>query len=326
MALINDIETVRAYGVKVMFINSDDSLADITAAEQRFLVPVLGNTLYDTVSQNAAAPTDEYKTIVDLCKRVVAPLAYWIELPFLQVSLSSKGLGTFSSENMQAAHRWEYEQYREALADKGCHALELLLWHLFDNKAKYSWDLPAEYKGTFFTGKEFSKYYTLYQPYRTFENLRPLVRQVEDQYIKPTIGDDFFDELLGSVIPANPSDDQKKITKAIDLLKKAVANYTIKTAIEVLPVKLSVSGFTVLLEATEKTNQGEEAARESLLDKMYASVGKTGDTYLLQLKEYLNTNASDTLFTNFKNSAYYKAPVAAGDEINPNACSKIFSL
>lgn len=316
-ALINDIDTLRSYGVKVNMINEDSSLADIEGAQLRFLLPLLGQTLYDSVV--AVGITDSpLKNLVDLCCRAVAPLAYWMDLPFLQTNISDKGIGTFESDNMQAAHRWEFEQLRDALADKGCQAIETLLQHLFDNKTTYNWALPVEYKTSFLTGKEFSKYFPLFQPYRTFENLRPLVVQVEDQYIRPTIGDAFFEELRDKTAPS------EKDKRAIYLLKKAVANLTIKTAIEVLPVKLSVDGFTVLLQATEKANQGEEAAPGGQLDKTYASVDRSGESYLVHLKEFLNANASD--FATFKASSYYKPPVAAGEERNPNACSKIFGL
>jgi hypothetical protein len=320
MALINTIEDIRKYGVKAMFFNEDSSLADITGAELQFLQPLLGQTLYEEVLAQAQVDS-AIKTLVDLCKRVVAPLAYWMELPLLQINISDKGIGSFSSENMQAAHRWEYEELKDALADKGCYALEQLLQHLFDNKSTYNWTLPVDYKTTFLTGKEFAKYYPVYQPYRTFESLRPIVKQVEDQYVRTTVGDEFFEYLRDN---AAPTAEEKN---ALDFLKKAIANLTIKTAIEVLPVKLSTNGFTVLLgDAGDKKTKGEQSAPSALLNITYTSVERTGESYLMRLKDYLNSKASDSVFSTFKNSSYYAAPVDSSTIENPNATRKIFGF
>jgi hypothetical protein len=318
MPLITDIATVKQY-VKVMFNSSNASLADMTGAEIRFLVPILGQTLYAALL--ATPTTPPYDDLAEYCKRAVAPLAYWTDLPTLQTQISDGSVGTFVSNNMQAAHRWEFEELSEALADKGCFALENLLQFLFDNAADYSWTVPLNYDLIFLTGKEFNKYYNIYQPYRTFEMLRPLLREVEDQEIRSIIGDGFFEELRDNDAP---NDDEKKV---IELIKKAVASLTIKKAVERLPVKISAFGFTVMLSRNpDRAVQGEENAPTDQMSLLHTSVKKSGESYLVKLKDLLNANASDSVFATYFASDFYQAPIAPENVVDPNSTRKIFGL
>jgi hypothetical protein len=319
MPLINDIETVRANGVKVMFINDDSAIADMISAEERFIVPVLGDALYADLNTNIADP--DFVELLGKVRRALAPLAYWLELPNIQTQITDRGTAAFASQNMVASPRWAFYELRESLADKGCYALENLLQYLFDNKAHYDWALPGDFKLIILTGKEFYNFFPVYQPHRTFLSLRPIIKQVEDQYIRTSIGDTFFEELRDK---ASPSPEENK---AIALIKVAVANLAVKTACEILPVKISANGFTVvLLDALDKPWQGEQQAPGEQMGMLYKSVQQTGQTYLSKLKDYLNENASANLFASYFSSIYYKAPAVAASVVDPNSKQNIFRL
>ncbi|NNV57370.1 DUF6712 family protein [Limnovirga soli] len=313
MALITDINTVRANGVKVMFINNDSQLADMEAGELRFIEPVLGSNLYNRL---VATPTNAtFTTLLKKVRAALAPLAYWLDLPNIQSQITDRGAGTFSSDNMQPLHHWEFEALRDALEDKGCFALENLLAYLYANTSTLNWQMPGKFDIIFKTGEEFSNYYVLEQPHRCFKDLRPWIKQVENMYLKPTIGDDFYTELKNKTAPT----EEDKI--AIELIKNAVANYTIKTAVEKMPVKLSSNGFYTRLGSGGTSNlvkpdekQSDNSDRLMIRD----SAEKDGDRYLLRLKEYLDTNASDTIFASYKTSSYYVAPVDPSLVVNPN--------
>lgn len=327
MPLINTIQEVRDAGVKVNFINEDSQIADITNAELMYIKPVLGKNLYEALSN---APGDEPDLLAKV-QRALAPLAYFIDLANIQSQITDRGLATSQSENMTAAHKWEYEAARDSLEVKGCFALEELLGYLSDPDvtANLNWTIPDEYNLIFKTGIEFNKYFPLYQPYRTFFNLRPVLSQVQDQYIIATIGEDFFIEMRDLQLPADKTawtDDEKKQNAALQLIKKAAAYYTIAKAVDQLPVKISNNGFTVTLrDAMDKPNPQEQSAPNTQLFNLQKSAMLSADAYMLQLSEYLNTNAGDTLFATYKNSSYYKAPVAE-DDTDPNSTQQIFTL
>ncbi len=321
MALISTVEEVIAAGVRINQTNDNIMLADMTAADMHFLIPALGAELFDTIETENGIEGSDYADLIVLCKRVEAPMAYWLDLANIQTQISDKGLTNIVASNSQSSPRWAYLEVKETLADKGCAALEDLLQHLFEYATFYSWQPPVAYEGIFKTGAEFNNYFPIFQPYRTFESMRPLARQVEDQYIRVSIGDDFFDYLRDKAEPG----EEEKI--AIQLIKKAVANLTIKTACETLPIRISSNGFTVLLQRMPDSpvaNASNGPAAQ--LGWMHQSTERSGESYIAKLKEYLNQKASDTLFADYKNSTYYVAPMDPATIVSPNANRQIFGL
>lgn len=332
MALIKDKATLLQF-VRINFINDESSLPDFELAEERYLIPIIGYDLYDVVIDTADSETPAEPTPQDLldaellkkCRAVVAPLAYLLDLPNIQVQLTDAGLRTISTDHMQAAHRWEYNEIKESLMDKGAFAIENLLRFLFKEKDSFpEWTGSNEYQEAdsllFKTGEEFRKYFPVHQPYRIFWELRPLIREVEDFYVKSAIGEVFYNELRTKT---EGNEDEKRV---LDLIKKTVAQTTIVKAIEKLSVTITNRGFTLLLGAgnTDSVNSGDTPATNNGLSLLYESCQRSGDAYLLQLKEYLNKKASADLFATFFSSSLYEAPVTC--VVSPNANRKIFGF
>ncbi|MGN6293761.1 MAG: DUF6712 family protein [Chitinophagaceae bacterium] len=335
--LINDIITAKKY-VRVNFINSAKSLPDFQYAAERFLIPVIGQTMYDDVLNDIVTaefpenPPDGYVPIYDdeefvnRVRAVVCPLAYMLDLATSQVQLTDAGLRTISTDNMQAAHRWEYNEVRESLADKGSFAIESLLQYLFTNKADYPhWTDSDEYKLlnalVFKTGIEFSGYFKLSQPHRTFWTLRPLIAEVQDLYVAPLIGEEYYKTIVGK---GDPSIEEKQV---LLFIKKAVAQYTILKSIEKLLARQTAAGFTILLTAgnSDSANAGTAVATDNSLDLLYKSCERTGDAYALQLKEYLDKTASAEKLAEYFNSDKYVPPTTQ-ESMSPNHCRKIFGF
>jgi hypothetical protein len=320
-ALITDKDTVRLY-VDINFINDNTSLPNFELVAQRFLVPIIGQDLYDVFS---AAPDDDPE-LRDRSRAVIAPLGYLIKLPTIQTQITDSGLKTVNTDTLQAAHRWEYNEVKEKLADDGAYAMEVLLKFLFDNKDDYpEWTGSQEYEELnsliFQTATDFDKYFKTPLPHRLFWELRPLIREVQDFYVNSAIGEDFFDSLKDE---ASPSDEEKK---AIEMIKKSVAQLTIVKSIEKMGVKITPKGFVVLISAdnSDAANSGDIASRDPQLSLLYDSCERSGDAYLLQLKEYLNNNASASIFTEYFESDYYEVPPTTVPA-SKNACRHNFGL
>lgn len=323
MALIQDQEQLREF-LRVNFINSESSLPDFDMAELVYLVPILGQELYDQVTafQDEAAPADgaelpdrdAYKVkqlLVKACRRVVAPLAYLLELPLHQVRFSDLGLRTIATTETQAAPRWAYMEVKEHLASAGALAIEGLLQLLFSKRATFpTWEASEPYKelsGLIFrTAGDFQRYYRVDQPYRVFWTLRPLMREVQDLYLASAIGEGFLQELLEKTGQLSAEE-----SKALELIRKAVAQLTIQRAAERLSVRVTGQGFTVLLGAgaPDAPNAGDAAAPMEAVQRLADTCGRAGDSYLLQLQEYLNAKASNTVFPTYFQSSLYTSPV-----------------
>ncbi len=324
MPLITTIAEVRANGVKVRAVNNESSVADMELAAQLYLVPVLGADLYAQLLAEYDSPTESTSIsgLLWFAQRALAPLAYWLDLPNIQTQISESGVVTTVSDKQDAAHRWEYEQVRENLAVKGCFCLEQMLNYLYSNADDLEWVTPSAYKSIFKTGVEFAQYFPVYQPYRTFESLRPVAKQVEDQYIRNAIGSDYFDYLRDA---ADPTAEEAKV---IAFIKKAVASLTIKTAIETLSVKATTYGFTVMLQSnSELVPQGQSNAPDNQLSLMLTSTERTGINYIREMKKYMDATASETVLADYFASEYYTSAETKAAQVSPNSTyTGIFSM
>jgi hypothetical protein len=312
MSLIkdNDIVTLRKY-VKISFTTTAvKSMPDIDAAERKFLIPILTQEVFDALQGKVDNNDAAWNTLLNICRAAIAPLAVWLDLPFYQASLEDGGLKTTHSDNKQAAHQWEYNRVETALVNKGMAALEDLIEHLLKQGDTYDWEDNKDELCIFRTGTEFSKFVYLNQPNLTFQQLRPLVKEVEDHFIKSAIGDDFYTELLKLAEPKN----ENKI--AIQLIKKAVANYTVVRAVERLPVKITPNGLMATLQDNSEAFNAEAPAKDKSLMILMNSAQREGDAYHVQLMNYVNRTASPEVFETFYDSEFYKPPTT--QRIEPN--------
>lgn len=315
-SLINDKATLLKF-VKIGFINDVSSMPDFNVAADRFLIPIIGQTLYDALIAEIESDPEVIDDIdlVNKCRAVVAPLAYLTQLAVIQAQITDSGIKTTNTENLQAAHRWEYNEVKEHLADAGAFAIENLLYFLFANKGDYDeWTGSEQYTDInsliIKTAAEFNKLFTVSQPYRVWWDLRPTLLEVQDLFIKSTIGEEFFNELNEE---EDPDDNQKH---AILLIKKAAAQFTIVKAIEKRSVRFSSYGFTTKVNGatTESPGADEERAPDNLLSALYNGCENAGNSYLIQLQEFLNKTASDTVFETYKDSQFYTPPSTIPEE------------
>lgn len=310
MPVITTHQQLKQY-VKVSFTASNSSLPDIVAAENTFIVPIIGS---DLLAESILAAQNSVKAkLCDLIRAAVAPLAYWLDLATLHVQIGDGGLGVNRSENQDPVHRWEYEQLKESLAEKGAAALEAMMQFLYANKQDLEWTIPEGYGSIIKTADEFKKYYFIHQPYRTFEMLRPLLNEVEDQYLISSIGQETFTLLK------DYSEEDAVIIAAQKLLKKAAVHYTINKAVELLPIKITVNGFTVALkEQNEKADQGHAIAPDNQFSRLADSTLNNANAYMKQLRDLLDEKATAELFADYKSSKYYTSPTAKASEVSRN--------
>jgi hypothetical protein len=164
-----------------------------------------------------------------------------------------------------------------------------LLRFLWENKTDYpAWTSSDEYASfnslIIKTGTDFDAHYKLWQPLRTYYSLKILIDEVQEDFLKPAIGDD----LLAYFIAAeNLDEDEKKLLK---LLKKAAAYKTIKKAAEHYSVRFDSSGFSVLSQGGDSENS-ETAGRSetdlSLFENKISASERDAGTYLSKAKKAL---------------------------------------
>lgn len=298
----NDIVTLRKY-VKMSFTTTAvNSMPDLDSAEREYLVPILGSEIYNALVLQVENDNITWNALLTLCRAAIAPLAVWADLPFMQASIEDSGIKTTHSDHKEAAHQWEYKEIEQALINKGSKILDQLIEHLLIRGADYGWN-NADTKSSYFrTGSDFNKYASIYQANLTFQQLKPLIAEVEDHFMRAALGDAFFEELRDN---AQPNQQEKY---AYELIKKAIAQFTIVRAVERLPVKITPYGLLATIENASRETRPATPATTDQITLLLQSAQREGDSYQIQLMAYLNVKASASLFASFFNSTYYTKP------------------
>lgn len=314
MSLVTTIAEAKAY-LRLPHVSENASLPNIGRVEKRFIVPILGQALFNTLSgftPNAG--------LLALVKAAIVPLAYYNDLAWSHAAITDAGVRVQQSENMPTASRWSYMELKEALHNESMEALNDLWQYLYDNATVLSWTDPSISGVVFKTSTEFSKYFSICQPARVFNSLKPIIAEVEDHFLYPVAGEAF---VLALVALASPTAADKK---ALKLMRNAVAMFTINRACSKLPVQVGGNGLTVLLSAPDQPTNGQVNAPQSQLQKLEQITENEAQRHLKQLTDYLQATASETVFIPFFESDLYVAP-STEEASNENSRRKgVFAL
>lgn len=312
MPLITTIVMLRQYcaGLTVSATQTA-SLPDMTAADETYIIPVLGRNLYTELTPGDLSANPSLQDLRELCRRVVAPLALRDTLPLKQVQVSDIGIHNVTLETLTPAPRWAFLKLEEMLSDRGAAAIESLWVFLYQNADALGWVSPVE-KTLFAGGSDFAAHYWIKRPHTVYISLLPIIREVEEQ-VYNKLGDTFVKSLRDK---QNLSTEEAYVLK---LLKRALANLTINVACSKLATQVTGSGFTVLSgDAGDRPEKGEGDSSWTLKQALMAKTESDGTAFLNTAFDYLNTNASRDLFPLFFESPFYTAPPTVAP-VDPNS-------
>lgn len=323
MPLFKTIQEIAQY-VTISSASTASPMPKQRLAEEDYIKPVLGDALFSSLQTQVTTGPITDTDLLDKVRFALAFLIYYKELPLMHTIITETGLRTVTNDKIQGAYRYQYEQTRQHLENEGLSALERLYEYLMANVATFpTWQSSDAYtrlnKNIIKTGKDFSSFYHLFQPHRTFYALQPVMQEVEDLYIKSVMDVTFFNYLKDA---ATPTAEEKFV---IDLLKKAVANLTIHKSITKLAVKVRPEGFTVMLASNERSPASESNSGERQLEQLHLDTYRDGNAYLNRATAYLNLMASGSVFNDYFVSTYYVNPTTGITDRN-DCITGIYSL
>lgn len=324
MALIRTAAEAKAALPRVLSnLSNTSSLPDFAAAEIKYLVPLIGYSQYDTINGKINADpveelTEAETALLPYLRRVVAFFGYLDDMGTDNAKITDSGIRTTESANMPRVFGWQYKELKNTLQAKAYDAVEVMLRFLFENKEDYlPWLSSDEYASLnellIKTGTDFDAHYKLYQPMRTFYSLKVLLDEVQEDFIKPVIGED----LLYYFIEADSLDDDEK--KFLKLLKKAAAYMVIRKACQHYSVRFDGNGFTILSAGGDPDsvdNSGRSdpsnAFHSGMFELKMKSCEQDALTYLSKAKKALATFRSGSGNEGF-NQAFDAGPLVNVD-------------
>lgn len=333
MALIKTIAEIKAVLPKlVSSISNNTLLPNFDRAEYKYIVPIIGPALYNTLQTAYDANTlDADQTIlIKHLRLVIASYAYKDELGLYVLTIGDSGAKKISQGGTTPVYGWEVQRLENSLVDSAMDGIEVLLNYLFDNKATYTeWTDSEQYSKInsllIKTATDFNDKYSLFRPQRSYFVMRAVMNDVQRLFIQDTIGKDLLVYLRDVTAP---TDDEKE---CIDLLKKSLAFFTVMKACRHFSVSFTDGGFTILGERSPAVDSSSTQSLDlHLLDMKIKECEMEGDSYLeLSRSQLVELYADAGATTDFK-TAFEAGPlvdyIKKEDRTSGNEDRKIYAF
>ncbi|MGA0558287.1 DUF6712 family protein [Larkinella sp. VNQ87] len=295
----------------------------VAGAELSYIIPAIGQELYDELT-SAGALDEHQQTLKDKLKMALAWFAYLDAMPSLITVTGDGGMVMNSVPNTQAMPKWLYVATVKSHQEKADRYLEAALAWLEKNADQFpTWKESDAYTiqksqlissateaTTFFPPIQKSR--RLYLSIRDFFNL------AEEEHIRPILGVEFYQYLKGKLVEGGPFTDPEK--EVLALARKALVQYGFSMKIPYLNLN---TDLRLVSETDGIVN--ENALTGERLNQIRNDALAKGQEKAAELRNYLNANASATVFSLYFNSGLYVPPKESGYERRPkNDPSKPF--
>lgn len=216
----------------------------ITEAEQQFIIPLIGQTLYDLVNTeyNANTLSADNTALLPYIQRPLAYYAQLLSISSLTVTFGDRGIREHLSPESATAPRWKEEKLQLDALTKGDRYADLLLKFLEDNAtdSKYaSWyddsTLNTKMSGVIvYKTSIATQYIPINESRRLFLKLKPFIKKAEG-IVPKIISKTEYDALVGAIQTPGTLDE-----KWVNLLQKLYP-YICKIALYMAMPMLRVS-------------------------------------------------------------------------------------
>lgn len=279
------------------------------------VIRVTGQAIYaDLVSAyNANSMTASQTALLPYVQKPLANLALHAYVQQSGVLISTSGL---TADREKQPYQYQQIKLEQSLLNTAYFSLDALIAYLFANQADFpTWKDTSEYKltrGNFINAPtEFTKWVNIKNNYRTLVALRPFMLQVESANIKATIGADMYAVLKTEIEEGNLTEVNYNLVN--EYIQPAVAHLSTARAVQELNFNITADGaFLHGIKASSNANIKEVVGPDMAQKAAYASLHENdGNAWLTRLTEYLNANASATVFPEYFASDLYQTPDAA---------------
>jgi hypothetical protein len=129
-----------------------------------------------------------------------------------------------------------------------------------------------------------------------FEAFEPFLQEAQDTFLVRYLGEEMLQVLEMETVPS-------RATTLLELTQKALGPLALWLGISELSVRMGDAGFTVEKRDGSNNGAGYVPASDAKIEKLAESFERRGFTYLDQVLEHLEANATD--FPEWRNSRYY---------------------
>lgn len=301
--LVKTIEDLKKH-IAIDFIDNFDVLEyAIEDREDELKTKYIGDALWanlvkvydDTYSNSSSSVTAHYEKVLWYCQRIISNYSLLDYIPEGQLDISDNGIRITSTDNKKQAFEWQIKNLESKYLSTAIRNLESALTYLNENIDVFTdWtSSPAYIKNKKYfvnSATEFNDFSVTKLNHISFLDLIPLISYVGDFYLRSILGDAFFEELQERILDGEDVDGSMSGSTSISIL---ATNYD-KLFYLCKGVVVNYTG----VEASEMEEYGFNKER----------CEEKASHFTQRLVEFLNNNASATLFTKYFESDKYTAP------------------
>ncbi len=290
----------------------------IGEAQETFIKPVLGDTLYQQLQETAnpivrepeQKPVDTHLfDLLEMIRKPLALYALWLGADEFGVSISSQGIQVIETPTHKTAPQYRVQNLKENWIRRANTSLDLVLKFLDEHKEDYPGYEPQD-ADLFIRGTlEFNSEVDIRESRRVFVSLKPVIRSVEKKYIRPTLSAELFDELKN----AWKSDDDLTTAQMVllDLIRPALAHLTMARALLEISIDILDWGIFDTAGNTFANVSSKQASNKDRISIMAEANQRDGESELKALQQYLDEIASEDIYTAYFHSTRYAGKAIA---------------
>jgi hypothetical protein len=290
----------------------------IGEAQETFIKPVLGDTLYQELQETAnpivreqeQKPVDTHLfDLLEMIRKPLALYAMWLGVDEFGVSISSQGIQVIETPTHKTAPQYRVQNLKENWIRRANTSLDLVLKFLDEHKEDYPGFDPQD-ADLFIRGTlEFNSEVDIRESRRVFVSLKPIIRSVEKKYIRPTLSAELFDELKD----AWKSDDDLTTAQLLllDLIRPALAHLTMARALLEISIDILDWGIFDTAGNTFANVSSKQASNKDRISTMAEANQRDGESELKALQQFLDETASEDVYPAYFHSTRYAGKAIA---------------
>jgi len=278
-------------------VELDSLLPTIQEAAEQYIAPWLTEAVWDELVADFEADNLSIQQ-EDLLPYVRRPLAYLAMYEYSKIAgiqMSEAGMMRVESDTHKTAFKYQEAAYREAMRETGFNALAKMLEFL-DTNAEFhtTWRDDGgrlRYRTTLLhrhtdmsdiLGRTISRY--------TFQQIRPILLDVETFAFQPLLGEDQLEELRDHFRTNTLSAAE---TSLLTLMRKASANFAFAEAIKRMYVQVKGEAIVHVEAAADQSLRTETTAALSPAGLLIDVSSEWANRHFSYLQNYLQANAAD---------------------------------
>lgn len=332
--LVRTVEDLKNH-LAIDFIEGFDVLKfAVEDRENEIKDTYLGTALFDLLVQQRGGVMNREHLAKALfyTQRVICNYALLDYIPEGQLDISENGIRITVNETKKQAFDWQIKNLEAKYLATASRNLESLMKYLNENIDKFpEWTSSPVYltlkRNMVNTVTQFNEVASKKINYLLFLELAPVITYVEDFYIRSIVGDEFFEELLERVRDGEDVDGAATTSTSSSSVSSSTATGSDSGSSTVPPppppdspsdgnvniitsdpeTALHYDRIFRLIKGAVTQYTSFEAAEAIGVDPEVCE--KKASHYVQRLVEYLNHNASSTLFANYFTSEKYTAPI-----------------